>query len=44
VWTQDPRAATEDFWRNLYVGVYGSFGILQGEKKRAYFDVDYIFE
>jgi ATP-binding cassette subfamily C (CFTR/MRP) protein 1 len=30
VWTQDERAATEDFWRNLYVGVYGSFGLLQG--------------
>ncbi|CAG9797144.1 unnamed protein product [Chironomus riparius] len=30
IWTQDERSHLEIFWRNLYVGVYGAFGLLQG--------------
>lgn len=33
LWTQDERAITETFWRDLYVGIYASFGVLQGKRK-----------
>lgn len=29
-WSQDERAAEETFWRNIYVGVYGGLGAVQG--------------
>ena len=27
-WTEDPRASTELYYRNLYLGIYGLFGAL----------------
>ncbi|CRL02864.1 CLUMA_CG015851, isoform A [Clunio marinus] len=29
-WSTDDRAHEETFWRNVYVGVYGSLGLVQG--------------
>lgn len=31
IWSTDPRAGEDTFWRNLYVGVYGGLGFFQGD-------------